>query len=623
MKFFAKYVTILFALFALWQPATAQRATETTSIDYAYGNGNDDLAIWGTGKKETYDVAIRVNNPALVGTTIKGVTLYIPQTPAVKNLKVWMTKELTLNAQKQNVADIITQDVDTAKAFNEEYILFEHPYTLTSEGVYVGYSFTVTAVGTDQNAANPVLVCYKKDPGGFYIHSSKKYLKWIDNSSIANLVLQVRVEGVAANGAKVEAPAVAYVVTGKEATANVDIVNYGANGVQSVDLSYSVEGKNYTQHCDLPTEAQIAGEFGKTAQVAVKLPAFATDGVYPTIMRVDKVNGKENALADAVQKFNVDARAYVPVHRAVVEEFTGTWCGNCPRGFAAMKAMKRLHAEQFVGLAYHNKDSMMVMDGENFPVNITGFPSATIERGEVIDPYFGSDKTGTRPFYFEKEWNAVVAQPALMDVAVAAKLSADGKKVSAEARITSPRAVSDADYKVELVLVGNGLKGTGSGWIQTNDIVSATSDEFPEPEFAPFLGTSSSISGLEYDDVVLATTRLMGNDIEIPAAMEAYKAYSAEAEFDLAKVVTSDKNNPIKVNKKKLDVAALLINRTTGKVANAAIAAVDVTDYLTGVAQVTTTKAPTTTSYYDLSGRRVSATAKGVFVTNTGRKIVR
>lgn len=623
MKFFAKYVTILFALFALWQPATAQRATETTSIDYAYGNGNDDLAIWGTGKKETYDVAIRVNNPALVGTTIKGVTLYIPQTPAVKNLKVWMTKELTLNAQKQNVADIITQDVDTAKAFNEEYILFEHPYTLTSEGVYVGYSFTVTAVGTDQNAANPVLVCYKKDPGGFYIHSSKKYLKWIDNSSIANLVLQVRVEGVAANGAKVEAPAVAYVVTGKEATANVDIVNYGANGVQSVDLSYSVEGKNYTQHCDLPTEAQIAGEFGKTAQVAVKLPAFATDGVYPTTMRVDKVNGKENALADAVQKFSVDARAYVPVHRAVVEEFTGTWCGNCPRGFAAMKAMKRLHAEQFVGLAYHNKDSMMVMDGEKFPVNITGFPSATIERGEVIDPYFGSDKTGTRPFYFEKEWNAVVAQPALMDVAVAAKLSADGKKVSAEARITSPRAVSDADYKVELVLVGNGLKGTGSGWIQTNDIVSATSDEFPEPEFAPFLGTSSSISGLEYDDVVLATTRLMGNDIEIPAAMEAYKAYSAEAEFDLAKVVTSDKNNPIKVNKKKLDVAALLINRTTGKVANAAIAAVDVTDYLTGVAQVTTTKAPTTTSYYDLSGRRVSATAKGVFVTNTGRKIVR
>ena len=83
MKFFAKYVTILFALFALWQPATAQRATETTSIDYAYGNGNYDLAIWGTGKKETYDVAIRVNNPALVGTTIKGVTLYIPQTPAV------------------------------------------------------------------------------------------------------------------------------------------------------------------------------------------------------------------------------------------------------------------------------------------------------------------------------------------------------------------------------------------------------------------------------------------------------------------------------------------------------------------------------------------------------------
>lgn len=87
---------LLFTFVTLWSSATAQTTTETTSMDYAYGNGNDDLALWGTGKKETYDVAIHINNPALVGTTIKGVTLYIPPTPAVTNLKVWMSKNLNV-----------------------------------------------------------------------------------------------------------------------------------------------------------------------------------------------------------------------------------------------------------------------------------------------------------------------------------------------------------------------------------------------------------------------------------------------------------------------------------------------------------------------------------------------
>lgn len=623
---------LLFTFVALWSSATAQTTTETTSMDYAYGNGNDDLALWGTGKKETYDVAIHINNPALVGTTIKGVTLYIPPTPAVTNLKVWMSKNLnveTIDGKKQNVADITTQDADTAQAFNETYIPFVHPYTLTSEGVYVGYTFTITAVGSDKYAANPLVVCYNTTPGGFYIHTTKKYLKWIDNSNFANLALQVRLDGVTANGAKVAPTTTAYVQTGKTSTISLPIVNYGANGVQSVDLIYTIDGKTLTQQTTLPSNQQMQGEFGKQTSIAMQLPALATDGVYPATVRINKVNGKDNPYANNEQTFSVDARAFLPQHRVVVEEFTGTWCSNCPRGYAAMKAMKRLHPQQFIGLAYHNKDSMQVMNGEDFPVVIEGYPNATIERGTVLDPYFGTDKTGTRPFYFETEWQAVAAQPALVDVAVTAKLTADGKRVEAQASVTSPRPESQANYHLEFVLVGNGLKGTGSGWDQENDYKDYPADAFPEPEFAPFLGTSSVVSGLVYDDVVLATTRLLGTDVPLPSTLQAYEAYHAEAAFSLPQVLatyTTDvtKQRPVSMNKQKLAVAALLIDNATGKVANAALTAVDASAYSTGIQLPTFTPTTSTpTHYYDLSGRQVQANQKGVFITNTGRKVVR
>ena len=89
--------------------------------------------------------------------------------------------------------------------------------------------------------------------------------------------------------------------------------------------------------------------------------------------------------------------------------------------------------------------------------------------------------------------------------------------------------------------------------------------------------------------------------------------------------MTPDKLNPVKFNKTKLDVVALLINVATNKVVNAGIVAVDATDYRTAVDQLTTTGAQPKqpTIYYDLSGRRAGAAAKGVLITNTGRKVVR
>ena len=304
-------------------------------------------------------------------------------------------------------------------------------------------------------------------------------------------------------------------------------------------------------------------------------------------------------------------------------EYRQTYWHTCSHVLA--QAMKRLHPDRFVGLAYHFNDSMMVMTQEQFPLSVTGYPIASIERHGTTDPYFGSDSKGAHPLYIEREWLAYANQYVPVDVAVEAKLSADGKEVTAQADITSTRAMSNAGYKVEFVLVGNGMSGTGNGWVQENYYNDATADIFPEPEFAPFLGTADKVAGLDYDDVVLATTRTLGTDVALPNALEAYKPCQAAATFELDAIVTPDKLNPVKFNKTELDVVALLINVATNKVVNAGIVAVDATDYRTAVGQLTTTGAQPKqpTIYYDLSGRRAGAAAKGVLITNTGRKVVR
>ena len=63
-------------------------------------------------------------------------------------------------------------------------------------------------------------------------------------------------------------------------------------------------------------------------------------------------------------------------HRPLIEEYTGTWCGWCPRGFTGMEMLRETFGEDFIGVAIHNQDPMAVLTTSQYPSNIQGFPSA-------------------------------------------------------------------------------------------------------------------------------------------------------------------------------------------------------------------------------------------------------
>ena len=234
------------------------------SINYGYYQGHEEIGMFGEGMSQTYDVAIRVNNPALAGTHIESVTIPVMDTEGLSNIKVWLSSQLRVE-DNQNVPDLTMVNVTPAEA-GFVTVKLDKPYIIPEEGVYVGYSFDVEEI-TNQETAYPIAVIAQKTPGGFYMHTSKGFLKWFDLSQLfgANAVMQVTVSGskVHDNAAAPLAGEKTYVMSnsGKDIEVGVNIENHGSEGIKSLDLEYSLAGNTGTQHIDL--DETVGGIFGK------------------------------------------------------------------------------------------------------------------------------------------------------------------------------------------------------------------------------------------------------------------------------------------------------------------------------------------------------------------------
>ena len=72
-------------------------------------------------------------------------------------------------------------------------------------------------------------------------------------------------------------------------------------------------------------------------------------------------------------------------------------------------------------------------------------------------------------------------------------------------------------------------------------------------------------------------------------------------------------------NKNKLNVIALLINRTTGAIVNVAETST-IDDYTTGIEDIENSTKPAENAIYDLAGRKVQKAPKGIYIIN-GKKV--
>ena len=573
-------------------------------IDFGYVHESGEFSQFGTGKKETYHLAIGIDDPFLTGKTVKAINVRIPEDATLSACSAFLTSQLKVSSKKP-VIDIASAEFTAAPGVVR--VPLAEPVTITG-AFYAGFSFTIGSLDTEADK-KPVLVAPGSNDQGFYLLTSKSYIKWNNKGADGLLPISVEVEGdfqPVSVGVQSLDPIVTIPDTENVATAV--IVNHGTEDVRSIDYTYSVNGQSSDVHQEFPQP--ISGQFyGTTGSIQVVVPAIAALGAYEGTLTITKVNGQANTDATASITNSVSVMEKVPVHRVVMEEFTGTWCGYCPRGWVAMKLMNEELPDNFIALSYHNGDPMQITT--DYPVSVSGYPSASLDRTWDVDPY-----EGTGPAYKFGLRDDVLTRMALpfpANVEVTALLSADGTTISSETEVYFFNDLAENPYRIFYAVTADNLQGTDASWAQHNYYTGNTAYGANMQLFSE----GGSTLFIPFDDVVIYRTDYSGEPGSLPAAVAVGQTATHSKTFALADMLNY-KGESLVQDPGLLNVVALLVDTTTGHIVNGCKARVTSDASIQQIGAEPSGEA----AVYDLMGRRVLHPTHGLYLIN-GRKVLK
>lgn len=579
--------------------------------------GNADVSgISGLGvsNPETYDCAsfFAGNHNIVGGKSIKAVR-FAMFTKNVKDVKVWISETLPETVDAENVACLVNVE-NVSVGVNE--VTLPEAYTVGAKGVYVGYSFTVTSsANSDDNY--PVAVAGTAQKDALWLRTSTTAVAWADlyTNGFGCLYLEMLLEGEFpyANAASVIVSNIGESVAtiGGTAIAYLPLKNEGTQPVQSFDYTITADGvTGAEQHQDLDQSIR----FGSSQVVKLTVTGDEVGGSKNKKLTITKVNGEANEISQAEAQFTMSTVTKQVDRVVAVEEYTGTTCGWCPRGIVGMEKIRKTFGDKAVGIAIHRYTSSTASDAMYLSaynqVSFSGAPSARINRGAIVDPYYGSSSSIINDINFE------LTIPAKAAISVTGEWSEDGKEVNATSTIES--VMPDASFKIEYVLVADSLSGTTQAWRQYNYYNKAYG-QFTDREQLPadlgFLintgqtfgsGQSAYVAYYPvFNDVAIAvgkSTQTTAPGVLTPGE-PVTNSYTLTMPTRAALVSAITTQN--------VWVVALLIN-SDGSIANAAKFKMPKYENTSGIQSTSTKVANQPMARYSLDGRRLSEPAKGL-----------
>lgn len=384
-------------------------------------------------------------------------------------------------------------------------------------------------------------------------------------SAIVKLGSNITINGTIRNNnyASAQNPQIIYTINGGEPTKKS--VSCTLKKGESKDFSFTIATRSYTEDCDLDLDFELVWRDGSVDDYA----------------------------ADNKAQLKVRLTTAAPNRRMVVEEGTGTWCGWCVRGIVGMHDMAAKYPEQFIGIAVHANDEMQNSVYVTWLTNrgVTGYPCCFINREpNQRDPSFS-----TMESYLKG-----MTQYSELDVVSKAELSKESFDM--HALVTPLVDLPSSDYSVVFAMTEDHITG-----MQSNYYAGGGSGVMGGYEK---LGSSVKV---DFMDVAIgmwpASSTASGPEFDLPASMQGGQVYTVDYSL-----------NPKSVSYRNLDncnVIALIIDNTTGEIANAA----KFSQALVGINSVlapTSDDAPA----YNLAGQRIGAQHTGIAIEG-GKKVLR
>lgn len=163
--------------------------------------------------------------------------------------------------------------------------------------------------------------------------------------------------------------------------------------------------------------------------------------------------------------------AYETTKHVVIEEATGTWCSNCPRGILAMEYLEGIYGDLIIPIAIHSS-SESGSDIFNYSkytsaLGLNAFPSGLVNRIDTVysptsidanQLYHFESESGNETFYdiAQREFNSYAIADVIVDKAI---YDVNNKTVQVSGNVNYALNMNSLNHNIAFVVLEDGLVG--------------------------------------------------------------------------------------------------------------------------------------------------------------------
>ena len=529
-------------------------------------------------------------NQQLSANAIKSATIFLSHD---LEEEPFMTKEVTLKTT----------------GYMEQYFAeFDTPYPISEgETIYMGLKYTIA------NARDyPVVIDYvyhgAYEGGWVAVYDTDGVPTW---GNIADSYGYVCLWATIAGTEMPQDKAAAAVYDSPIAVYDTDnfsvyylVGNTGANAVMSFDAQFNVGDQEPFTRTYTLNQPMSYNQAALLQLPDINYPAAQPEpiDVRITVTKVNGVDNNETAVNTAAATVQVVPQGKDYKRNIVIEEFTGTWCGWCPRGIVSMEKFRSEYTDgSIIPVCVHAGDEMMSEDFTQLLATVSSYPFAVVSRILGDDPDYDT-LTGLI--------DQVKTVPAIAKIEATAALDPQAATLSVNTSSQFTFDMNDANKRFAICYIVT--EDNVGPYDQDNYYAGGSYGEMEGWE------SHSSPHPTVYNDVARILTSYTGHQGSVPAKVTAGNAYEHIYDIDLTPELMAKKDD--------LSVVAYLLNLANGTIENASLVR-PANIGTTGVSDIkidaTATDAPV--EYYNLQGIRVEQPATGIYIRrqgNTATKVV-
>ncbi len=259
---------------------------------------------------------------------------------------------------------------------------------------------------------------------------------------------------------------------------------------------------------------------------------------------------------------------------ALLEEFTGTWCGWCPYGYSLLNYLCDKYDGKdgnplAIGVAIHNGDPMAVSSIDNAmstiarPLGFGGYPCLLINREQCEHPASSLDYIEN--LLTEKTYAQAKVNNVTYDV--------DTREVTFKYELSLGYDTDYCGLKALVITTQNNMSGKSSNWTQSNNLNGYTAEQIASdfgedavPYFEMFLGKGQSVKGLMFNDVALNYYPSVSGE-EIIGSFVKNEPTELTVKFTMVDELMSELNSKITVDPENVSLAVVILDSSGNIVA--------------------------------------------------------